>query len=114
MKNRRSKFQTVAAYMMGLASMFSPAVQAAPTVTAQTQSNTAEAANSKAVVEVKERKGQGVELNNGYDGDGGLTFNHDKMMFHSPIYIPRYHTKETYRSQQKRAKGRFKASKGRK
>jgi len=31
MKNKKSRFQTVAAYMMGLASMFSPAVQAAPT-----------------------------------------------------------------------------------
>jgi len=114
MKNKRSKFQTVAAYMMGLASMFSPAVQAAPTVAAQAQSNTAEAANSKAVVESKEKKGQGIDVNNGFDGDGGLIFNMDKMMFHSPIFDPRRHTVETYRSQQKKAKGRFKASKGRK
>lgn len=114
MKSKKSKWQTVAAFMMGISSVFSPAVQAAPTVAAASQSTTAEAANTKAVVQTKEKKGHGVELNNGYDGDGGLTINHDIMMFNSPIFFPRYHTKETYRTQQKRAKGRFKASKGRK
>lgn len=53
---KKSKFQTVAAFMMGMASMFSPAVQAAPTVAAQAQSNTAESANSKSVVETKAYK----------------------------------------------------------
>jgi len=100
--------------MMGMASIFSPTTQAVPAVAAQSQSTNAEAANSKAVVQTKERKGQGIEINNTYDGDGGLIFNTDVMTLHSPTYSPRYHTKETYRSQQKRAKGRFKASKGRK
>jgi hypothetical protein len=113
MKNKKSKFQTVAAFMMGMASMFSPAVQAAPSVAAQAQSNTAEASNTKAVVESKERKGQGIEVNNGHDGDGGLIFNMDKMMYYNPIFEPRKHTVETYRSQQKRAKGKFKSRKGR-
>jgi len=113
MKNKKSKFQTVAAFMMGMASIFSPTVQAAPSVAAVSQSPTAEASNSKAVVEYKEKNGQGIEINNTHGGDGGLIFNMDKMMFHNPIFSPRYHTKETYRSQQKRAKGRFKASKGR-
>lgn len=110
---KKAKWQTVAAFMMGMASVLSPTTQAAPTVAAQSHSQNAEASNSKAVIQTKENKGQGITINNSFDGDGGLLFHHEGMFQHSPMYFGR-HTKETYRSQQKARKNKFKSQKGRK
>lgn len=92
MKNKRSKWQSVAAFMMGIASVLSPATQAAPTVAQAAQSTNAEAANTKAVIQTQENKGQGIAINNSFDGDGGLLFHHEGMFQHSPMYFGR-HTK---------------------
>lgn len=82
MKNKRSKWQSVAAFMMGIASVLSPATQAAPTVAQAAQST-----NTKAVIQTQENKGQGIAINNGFDGDGGLSFHHEGMYQHSPMYF---------------------------
>jgi len=100
MKKQKNRFkQTVAAFMAAMAMIGAP-----PTEARTVEVNSANEVtnpNKNAVVTPKE-KGQGIKINN---DTGGLGF--DRVIMHqppNPIYIPYYHTKQTYRAQVRKSK----------
>lgn len=102
MKTRNKFKQTVAAFMAAMSMVAAPQQAKAVEVTAQ---NEVAGANKNATIKTQERK-QGISVS---QIGGGLDFDFPLMMQDpSPIYIPYYHPKQTYRSQQRAAKKRRK------
>jgi hypothetical protein len=100
MKKKTNKLkQTVGAFMAALAMIGSPTTQSKtiePNIAKEITN-----ANKNAIITPKE-KGQGIKIN---VNTGGLGF--DKVIMHqpaNPIYIPYYHKKQTYRTQNRAAK----------
>jgi hypothetical protein len=89
--------KTMAALMMASAALAAPV-----------ESNTIRKIEKKEISAVNERKekGQGIDVNH---DSGGLDFDFPRMtLMPNPIYFPKKHTIQTYRSQQKAAKKRKK------
>jgi hypothetical protein len=93
----KKQMKTVAALMMATVAVAAPA-----------ESNTIRKVEKKEISAVTERKEKGQGINVNHDS-GGLDFDFDRMMLYTnPIYSPKKHTVETYRSQQRKAKKRKK------
>ena len=100
MKRKSKATQTVAAFMAAMSMVVAP--QQAKSIEATNQNEVA-GANKNATIN-NQKKGQGVQI---YERTGGLDFAHSRMMaYPSPIYIPYYHTKQTYRAQVRKANKR--------
>jgi hypothetical protein len=92
--------QTVAAFMAAMSMITAPQQVKSIEVTSQ---NEVAGANKNATIN-RQQKNQGVQID---ERTGGLDFAHTRMMaYPSPIYIPYYHPKQTYRSQARKAKNR--------
>jgi hypothetical protein len=92
--------QTVAAFMAAMSMITAPQQVKSIEVTSQ---NEVAGANKNATIN-RQQKNQGVQID---ERTGGLDFAHTRMMaYPSPIYIPYYHTKQTYRAQARKAKNR--------
>jgi hypothetical protein len=100
--NRKLKL-TVAAFMSAMAA-FSPAQKAA---VAAPETNQTVNANKDAVVKLKEEKMSVTRVND----MGGIDFDPTRIAYVNPIFEPRKHTVQTYRSQQRAAKARRKSRK---
>jgi hypothetical protein len=102
---KASRFtQTVATFMAAMSMISAP--EQAKAMEATTQNEIA-GANKQATINRLGKK-QGISISN---ETGGLDFSTTRMMaYPSPIYIPYYHPKQTYRAQARKAKSR-KASK---
>ena len=77
-------------------------------VTAPAESNTIRKVEKQEITHIIERKekGQGIDVNH---DSGGLDFDFPRMtLMPNPIYFPKKHTIQTYRSQQRAAKKRKK------
>ena len=98
-KKSRAK-QTVAAFMAAMSMITAPQQVKSIEVTSQ---NEVAGANKNATIN-RQQKNQGVQID---ERTGGLDFAHTRMMaYPSPIYIPYYHTKQTYRAQARKANKR--------
>lgn len=106
MKKKNTIGNLAARLALAGAAIFSPTSQIAEAKVLSVSGTETSVPGTKSTEAKKERTGQGIETN---QMTGGLDFDIPRMWANpNPIYIPKKHTKQTYRSQQRAAKARRK------
>jgi hypothetical protein len=104
MTQKSHKFMKTVAAFLALGGMVATPTQQAKSVEVAGKTIEVTKSNKEGIVERKQKK-HNIEIN---DHDGGLDLRFTRIAQTSPIYFPKKHSVESYRSQQRKAKRRRK------